>query len=115
MSTHEIHTEDPYYRGLSVIDLPLKDMTEFKVMEDVDGMHFQPWGESVKPQTHCKLIYFYTQQIQFAHSEEYHFGYSQFVVPEEFAKDLETNKIHYITLIKNGMETSVKYKLTKID
>ena len=115
MSTHEIHTEDPYYNGISLTDIPLKNMTEFRIMEDLDGVHFQPWGESVKPQSHCKLIYFHTQLIQFANSEEYHFGYSQVVIPEPFAEELEANEIHYITLMKNGEETGIKYKLTKIE
>jgi hypothetical protein len=84
-------------------------------MEDLDGVHIQPWGESVKPQSHCKLVYAHTQQLQFANSDEYHFGYSQFVVPEAFAEDLEAKKIHYITLIKDGKETSTKYRITKVD
>lgn len=115
MPTNDRYTEEPFYKDATVKDLPLKDMTEFRLMDDPDGVHIQPWGESVKPQSHCKVIYVHTQPIQFADSEEYHFGYSQFVIPETFAEDLETNKIHYITLIKNGEETGVKYRLTKID
>jgi hypothetical protein len=111
----EMCTEDPFYLGIPVKNIPLKDMTEFRIMEDLDGVHIQSWGESVKPQSHCKLVYTHTQLIQFANSEEYHFGYSQFVVPEEFAEDLEAKKIHYITLIKDGKETSTKYRITKVD
>lgn len=108
-------TQDPFYKGLSVKDIPLKDMAEFRLMEDLDGVHIQPWGESVKSQSHCKMVYFHTQQIQFANSEDIHLGYSQFVVPEEFAEDIETNRIHYVTFTKKGKETGVKYRITKID
>ena len=46
-----MHTEDPFYEGVSVKDIPLNDMTEFSLMEDLDGVHIHPWGESVKPQS----------------------------------------------------------------
>jgi hypothetical protein len=114
MSTQEMHTEDPFYKGVSVKDIPLKDMTEFSLMEDLDGRRIQPWGEGVKPQSICKLVYVHTQLMQFANSKENHIGYSQFVVPEEFAEDLEESTIHYVTLKKNGKETGVKYRLTKV-
>jgi hypothetical protein len=115
MSTEEMHTEDPFYKGVSVNDIPLENTTEFRLMEDLDGVHIQPWGESVKPQSHCKMVYIHTQLMQFANSVENHLGYSEFVVPEEFAKDLENGKVHYVTFTKNGIETGGKYRLTKVD
>lgn len=90
-------------------------MTEFSLMEDLDGVHIQPWGESVKPQSHCKLVYVHTQLMQFSNSEEKKIGYSQFVIPEAFAEDVEAKRIHYVTLIKDGIETSTKYRITKVD
>lgn len=115
MSNKEIYTQDPFYTGVSVKDICLKDMIEFSLMEDLGGIHIQPWGESVKPPSHCKLEYTHTQLIQFADSEENQFGYSQFVIPEEFAEDLEANRIHYLTLIKNGKESRTKYRIIKLD
>jgi hypothetical protein len=117
MSTQDMHTEDPFYKGVSVKDIPLKDMTEFSLVEDIDGerVRIQPWGESVKPQSHCKLVYVHTQLMQFTNSVENHIGYSQFIVPEEFAEDLETSTVHYVTLTKNGKETGVKYRLSKVE
>lgn len=53
--------------------------------------------------------------MQFVDSEENNIGYSQFVVPEEFAEEIEKSRVHYITLTKNGKETGVKYQLTKVD
>lgn len=105
MSTEEMHTEDPFYAGVSVKDIPLENMTEFRLMEDLDGVHIQPWGESVKPQSIYRMVYIHTQLMQFANSVENHLGYSQFVVPEEFAEDLEANRVHYVTLTKKGKET----------
>jgi hypothetical protein len=115
MSTKEMHTEDPFYKGVPVEDIPSDNLVEFKIMEDIDGVHIQPWGESVKPQGHCTLMYVHTQRIQFENSEEDHPGYSKFVIPEEFAEDLETSRIHYVTLTKNGRETGIKYRITKVD
>lgn len=48
-------------------------------------------------------------------SDEHHLGYSTFVIPEEFAEDLETGRIHYVTLTRNGKEIGVKYRITKVD
>ena len=115
MSIDDTHTEDPFYEDVSVKDIPIKNMTEFSLMEDFDGVHLLPWGESLKPQSRCKLVYVHTQPIQFANSEEKHLGYSQFVIPEEFAEDLEKSRVHYITLTKNRKESSVKYRITKVD
>lgn len=115
MSAKEMHTEDPFYKGVPVKDIPPDNLVEFKLMEDTDGVHIQPWGESVKPQSHCTLMYVHTQTIKFANSKEDHLGYSKFVIPEEFAEDLEKNRIHYVTLTKNGKEIGVKYQITKVD
>lgn len=115
MSTKEMHTEDPFYKGVHVKDIPPDNLVDFELMEDIDGVHIQPWGESVKPQSHCTLMYVHSQRIQFENSEEHHLGYSTFVIPEEFAEDLETSRIHYVTLTRNGKETGVKYQITKVD
>ncbi len=110
MSAEEMPTEDPFYKGVPVKDIPVDNLVEFKLMEDIDGVHIQPWGESVKPQSHCTLMYVHTQRIKFANFEENHLGYSTFVIPEEFAEDLETSRIHYVTLTRNGKEIGVKYR-----
>jgi hypothetical protein len=115
MSTYEIHTEDLSYKGVSIKDISLKNMIEFRLMEDLDEVHIQPWGESVKPQSHFKLVYVHTQLMQFANSNENQLGYSQFVIPEAFAEDLEASRVHYITFTKNGEETGNKYLITKVD
>ena len=52
-----MHTEDPFYKGVPVEDIPSDNLVEFKIMEDIDGVHIQPWGESVKPQGHCTPMY----------------------------------------------------------
>jgi hypothetical protein len=114
MSIQEMHTEDPFYKG--VCQRHTSQRYDRIVSNGrLDGEHIQPWGEGVKPQSLCKLVYVHTQQMQFANSKENHIGYSQFVVPEEFAEDLEESTIHYVTLAKNGKETGVKYRLTKVE
>ena len=45
MSAKEMHTEDPLYKGVPVKDISPDNLVEFKIMEDIDGVHIQPWGD----------------------------------------------------------------------
>jgi hypothetical protein len=40
-------------------------------------------------------------------------GYTRF--PGEFAQDIQDGKVEYITLLKNGKESSIKYRLVKVE
>lgn len=60
MPTNDRYTEEPFYKDATVKDLPLKDMTEFRLMEDPDGVHIQ-LGEM-----QCLMQIFF--QVSYDHS-----------------------------------------------
>lgn len=72
------------------------------------------WGESIIPKSNNKLVFVGRHIMRFANSVESHIGYSEFTIPEEFLELIEDDNLDYITFMKDGKETGLKFRLTPL-
>jgi hypothetical protein len=101
--------------GKPIEDIPPESLMGFRLIED-DGESYWDWGEKIIPKSSYKMVYVASRLMEFANCAEYETGKSEFVVPDQFVKDLQDDIIHYVTFKQNEKEGKYigKFRLTKM-